>query len=135
MRVLFVTFPWKTHFFLSVPLAWALQTAGHEVRVASEPALTDTITGAGLTAVEVGSPQTVQERGAATQDKDVPARKSPEGTVDSLYEIGGERERISWDHLTWLDDFVFVPRVKFINDGMVEDLVAYCRSWEPDLIL
>lgn len=55
MRVLLVSFPWKTHFFSLVPLGWALQAAGHEVRVASEPYLLDTITGTGLTAVGVGA--------------------------------------------------------------------------------
>lgn len=37
-----------------VPLAWALRTAGHEVRVAARPPLTDSITRAGLTAVPIG---------------------------------------------------------------------------------
>ena len=50
MRVLIVTFPWKTHLFHLVPLAWSLRTAGHEVRVATEPDLLGAVTGAGLTA-------------------------------------------------------------------------------------
>ncbi|MES4904970.1 MULTISPECIES: nucleotide disphospho-sugar-binding domain-containing protein [unclassified Streptomyces] len=53
MRVLFVTFPGRSHFQLNVPLAWALRTAGHEVHVASAPEFADVVTGAGLAAVAV----------------------------------------------------------------------------------
>jgi glycosyltransferase (activator-dependent family) len=136
VRVLFVTFPWKTHFFNLVPLAWALQTAGHEVRVASEPPLTDTITGAGLTAIQVGSPQTMQERGRSAKKEAIPVKRKPSGSDACLYHVGADRtERLSWELLAWLDDHALVPRAKFVNDGMIEDLVAYCRSWRPDLVL
>ncbi|MGW7578886.1 hypothetical protein [Streptomyces sp. NPDC054765] len=54
MRVLFVTLAASPHFFVQVPLAWALRAAGHEVRVASQPDLMDTITAAGLPATPVG---------------------------------------------------------------------------------
>src|ERR1017187_1851466 len=39
-----------------VPVAWALRAAGHEVRVASQPDLTEVITGAGRPGVPVGQP-------------------------------------------------------------------------------
>ncbi|GAA2100718.1 DUF1205 domain-containing protein [Streptomyces albiaxialis] len=135
MRVLFVTFPWKTHLFNFVPLAWALQTAGHEVRTASEPAITAAITQAGLTAVEVGSSETLQERGERIPAEEQPLRQPPPGPVDSLYTIGDRRERIAWEDLAWLDRNVVTPRTSFVNDTMVDDLVAYCRSWKPDLVL
>ncbi len=54
MRVLFVTLAASPHFFVQAPLAWALRAAGHEVRVASQPDLMDTITAAGLPATPVG---------------------------------------------------------------------------------
>ena len=54
MRVLFTVNPEKAHYFAMVPLAWALRTAGHEVRVASQPRFADEITQSGLTAVPVG---------------------------------------------------------------------------------
>ncbi|MEU5980539.1 activator-dependent family glycosyltransferase [Streptomyces sp. NPDC047315] len=135
MRVLFVTFPWKTHLYNFVPLAWALQTAGHEVRVASEPPLADAITRAGLTAVTVGSPLTPQERGRTAEEGTVPAKQGPPGPVDSLFEIGAGRRKIGWPELRWLDENVVVPRLQFINDTMVDDLVTHCRSWQPDLVL
>lgn len=140
MRVLCVTFPWKTHLYPLVPLAWALQTAGHEVAVASEPQLADAITGAGLVAVSVGSAEPIEQRIWKARDKgDIPAGEvTPPFSLDSLYDVGENqhlRERLSWDKLTWLHDNVVVPRTKFLNDGMIEDLVDYCRSWKPDLVL
>lgn len=50
MRALFVTSD-ATHLHAMVPTAWALRAAGHEVRVAGPPALVETITWTGLTAV------------------------------------------------------------------------------------
>src|SRR5256885_12296874 len=56
MKVLFTTWAWPSHFFPMVPLAWALRSAGHEVRIASGPELERTIRDAGLPAVAVGGP-------------------------------------------------------------------------------
>ncbi|CAM3523903.1 nucleotide disphospho-sugar-binding domain-containing protein [Kibdelosporangium persicum] len=60
MRVLFVTPPKKKAFYAMAPLAGALRTAGHEVRIAAHPAFTRTISSAGLTALPLGDrdPQT-----------------------------------------------------------------------------
>ncbi|MBQ0868624.1 activator-dependent family glycosyltransferase [Streptomyces sp. RK75] len=138
MRVLFVTFAWKTHFYPMVPLAWALQAAGHEVRVASEPELLDTVTEAGLTAVSVGPEETLEQRIRRTQEEgDLPKGPIvPPFSTESLYEIGGgNREGLPWEDITWLFDNVVVPRTRLLNDGMVDDLVAFSRAWQPDLVL
>nr|WP_181726596.1 hypothetical protein [Micromonospora provocatoris] len=48
------TWGWRSHFYSLVPLGWALQAAGHEVRVASHPSMAATISTAGLAAVPLG---------------------------------------------------------------------------------
>ena len=53
MRVLFTTSNWAGHWFCLVPLGWALQAAGHEVRVTCAPAQAAAIGQAGLTPVPV----------------------------------------------------------------------------------
>jgi glycosyltransferase (activator-dependent family) len=130
--------PWKTHLFNFVPLAWALRTAGHQVHVASEPDMTDAITGAGLTAVPVGSGATMGERvrsawreGALTTPEDAP----PPGEPAGLYAMGGGREPLDWPELTRIYDTLVVPRAELANDTLVDDLVEYCRSWRPDLVV
>ena len=55
LRILMSTWGWRSHFYGLVPLGWALQAAGHEVRVASHPALVPAITAAGLAAVPLGA--------------------------------------------------------------------------------
>ena len=54
MRVLFTTWAWPSHLYALVPLAWALRAAGHEVLVASQPALLGEIARTGLPSVTVG---------------------------------------------------------------------------------
>ena len=134
MRVLIVTFPHKTHLFNVVPLAWSLHTAGHEVRVASEPDLLDTVTGAGLTAVSVGSGITAAERmRRALRDGSLPPRGGAEPAA--LFDLGPDRERLSWPELTGLYDFFVVPQAKVFNEAIMDDLVGFCREWQPDLVL
>ncbi|RQX22278.1 hypothetical protein DLJ57_25730, partial [Micromonospora chalcea] len=49
------TWGWRSHFYSLVPLGWALQAAGHEVRVASHPSMVAAISSAGLAAVPLGA--------------------------------------------------------------------------------
>ncbi|MFI6346431.1 nucleotide disphospho-sugar-binding domain-containing protein [Streptomyces sp. NPDC050560] len=53
MRVLFTVSTWGGHYYCMVPLGWALQAAGHEVRVACPPGQAATVSGAGLVPVPV----------------------------------------------------------------------------------
>ncbi|MBV9163997.1 MAG: DUF1205 domain-containing protein [Pseudonocardiales bacterium] len=45
---------WPSHYYPMVPLGWALLAAGHEVLVASQPALAGTIAASGLPGTSVG---------------------------------------------------------------------------------
>ena len=58
MRVLFVPHANKAHLHIMTPLAWALRTAGHDVRVASQPEIADAIIASGFVPVEVGRTRT-----------------------------------------------------------------------------
>ncbi|UFQ18669.1 MULTISPECIES: activator-dependent family glycosyltransferase [Streptomyces] len=136
MRVLFVTFPWRTHFQALVPLAWAVQTAGHEVRVASGPELTGTITRSGLTAVPVGSDEPVFEKLERSQAELYQKLVAEVGERDDiLVDLSENREEeLTWERLLW--GFRFLTETfKAMNDAMVEELVEYCRWWQPDLVL
>ena len=139
MRVLFVTYSERTHFLAMVPLAWALRTAGHEVRVATQPALVDTVVRAGLTAVAVGSDHAMD---GVTRRFLAPgfARRHPD-----LY------AKVRWGRLPPFDlpddpaartgpllaaaqDEV-VPGYRMANEPMLADTVTLARSWRPDLVL
>jgi glycosyltransferase (activator-dependent family) len=129
MRVLFVTYAEKTHFFTMIPLAWALQTAGHEVRVASQVELAETITGAGLAAVPVGFSdfhRMVKEAGDTEIQLTDPAHDLAET----------DREKMTWDFMLG-SSTVRVPQYFMIanNRSMLTELVAYAKHWKPDLIV
>jgi hypothetical protein len=58
MRVLMTCYPANVHLYPIAPIAWALQSAGHEVRIATHlhPGFTDPLTRTGLIPVSLGNP-------------------------------------------------------------------------------
>lgn len=129
MRILLTSFAHRTHFQGLVPLAWALQAAGHDVRVASQPELTDAIVHAGLTAVPLGADHRlfdITPEGAAlvhryTTDLDF-SRRGPElGSWEFL--LGLETATARWVY----------PVVN--NESFVAELVDFAGDWRPDLVL
>ncbi|MEU5884574.1 activator-dependent family glycosyltransferase [Spirillospora sp. NPDC047279] len=129
MRVLITSFAMDAHLNGSIPLAWALRTAGHEVRVASQPAATASITRAGLTAVPVGDDHrldmTVRHAG--------PGMFATHADPDFLE---NRPERLSLDFMRVSDTILtsmFYGQLN--NDSMVDDLVEYARFWRPDLVV
>ncbi|WNM31351.1 activator-dependent family glycosyltransferase [Streptomyces sp. Li-HN-5-11] len=129
MRVLMTSFAMDAHFAGSVPLAWALRAAGHEVQVASQPALTGTITAAGLTAVPVG----------VDHDHDAVLREAGP-SIFALHQnkdyLENNHERLEPDFLTGhitVMTALFYSRIN--SDSMIDDLVEYARYWQPDLVV
>ncbi|MGQ0842063.1 activator-dependent family glycosyltransferase [Actinokineospora sp.] len=133
MRVLFVTCLNKSQMYLMAPLAWALRTAGHQVRVASQPDLVDDIAGLGLTPAPVGAlmarlkdelAEAEPEEEAVVADADPTNRTKP---VQSAY---------GWDDPA--SEFVDMATDFFpilTTDSFLDDLVAYARAWQPDLVI
>jgi glycosyltransferase (activator-dependent family) len=131
VRVLFVTYPEKIMFLGMVPLAWALRNAGHEVRVASQPELSDVITTAGLTAVPVGRDHGLYRVLGIQPEKLAAARvgfPKPYDVVDV------PRKRI-WTYLNKGYEFAVTWWHKMENVPMITPLVKFARQWQPDLVL
>lgn len=132
MRVLCVTLAERSMYESMVPLAWALRTAGHDVRVASHPELTDHVTSSGLSAVPVGRDHFLWKlvrrserlRDAVRQDQFPPfdAGDAPTGELTLEHLQAGYENVVPW---------TFRP----VNEALVDDLVAFCRTWQPDLVL
>lgn len=123
----------KSQFLSLVPMAWALRTAGHEVRVASQPKLTETVIAAGLTAVPLGDDHTLQE-GVAFSHNDYKkiTLKDPR-----LHVFGGLDPPVAG----WADERALHERLVgsyfsvINNDSFVDALVSFARHWRPDLII
>ncbi|MFJ9946690.1 activator-dependent family glycosyltransferase [Kitasatospora sp. NPDC091207] len=133
MRVLFTVMPAAAHLQPVVPLAWALQSAGHDVCVASHPNMADLITAAGLTAVSVGQVDDLGAlmRGAADDQvlESITAslRADPEDlnirNAFRYYQLAA----FSLYYPTRPRDHGYRP--------MVDDLITFARAWRPDLVL
>nr|WP_225953395.1 nucleotide disphospho-sugar-binding domain-containing protein [Kibdelosporangium phytohabitans] len=116
---MFTTWGWASHYYPLVPLGWACRAAGHEVRVASQPALIDTIVQSGLPAVRVG--------------KDVDFSALFGRTMGPLVAIPEDKEA----QRKRVEALKVVPFRMFaeVASHMAGDLIEYCRSWKPDVIV
>ncbi|MFC5183720.1 nucleotide disphospho-sugar-binding domain-containing protein [Actinomadura harenae] len=132
MRVLFTVSSWRGHYFCMVPLGWALQAAGHDVRFACPPDQTASIDGAGLVAVPV----------LDSVDWLVMARLS-----NYLEIVRGNREGLPLHPYTGrrvrrLDEFDPLPEALAFRERTQEAIrrsydaaVDYARRWRPDLVI
>ncbi|GAA1306623.1 DUF1205 domain-containing protein [Streptomyces sanglieri] len=139
MRVLFVTLAASPHFHVQVPLAWALRTAGHEVRVASQPDLMDTINAAGLPATPVG-PRLAQDESVEElrrrQEKAAERLAEPPDAQELMRMAEDRPELLTPDFLDGL--FTVMTSAIFQNfsaEETVDDLVGLARRWRPDLVV
>ncbi|ALG15214.1 nucleotide disphospho-sugar-binding domain-containing protein [Kibdelosporangium phytohabitans] len=119
MRVVFVAWAWPTHLFPMVPFAWGLRSLGHEVRVASQPALADAIPRTGLPGVSVG--QDLDFLGALRHIAANPAsRPAQQENAQQQAPQGPPRA---------------VRMFAEMAETMTEDLIAFGRRWRPDAIV
>lgn len=131
MRVLFTPYPSRAHLLPTVPLAWAFQSAGHEVRVASHSTFADTIAAAGLTPVPLGEPEVDEAR----MRDDAQQPRHPDDVLRFADVLGlstAEREH-------WINFYQYFlnPIADYVRVDLPDaaDLVEFSRSWQPDLVL
>lgn len=119
MRILISTWGWRSHFYCLVPLGWALRSAGHEVLVASHPSMAGVIADAGLVAVPLG------------EDVDfADAFTGRIGKVGRLDQVGQDGQDGHVEPAITADGGVVR-----LADAMLDDLVAFGRSYRPDLLV
>jgi glycosyltransferase (activator-dependent family) len=131
MRILFTVIPERTTFLHTVPLAWALRAAGHEVVVASAPSFAGTITQAGLTAVPVGRDASIWRVDGLEPEK---LEQSRDGLPTPWNVV------VDPAAVTWLDQlyghFNAVEHGhKPENFPIVAGVVEFGRHWQPDLVI
>jgi UDP:flavonoid glycosyltransferase YjiC (YdhE family) len=131
MRVVFTVYPSLAHLYPIVPCAWALQSAGHEVRIASHGRFADSIAAVGLTPVRLGDADSHEAR---TRDD----AKPPADPEDVLRYA----EVMSLDHTAREHWIIFYQVLLCSASDYVRldlpqagDLVDFSRVWRPDLVL
>lgn len=143
MRVLFASYSERLQsvFQTCVPMAWALRTAGHEVRIASQPELTEFINRAGLSAVPVGRDHNlwrIQERllnGLAERHPEIYEQRVRSGRMPPFDLADEPVADTTWDQLVSGYRWTVSSWYQTVNQPMLAELVRFCRSWRPDLVI
>ncbi|MFJ7212996.1 activator-dependent family glycosyltransferase [Amycolatopsis sp. NPDC098790] len=132
MKVLFTTLAANAHLYNLVPVAHALRAAGHDVRIAAQPDLTDAIVHTGLPAVPVGP--ALDLAGLSRKAQERPASKTVFGSEFDVTET--RPERLTLDYVrgvftTWCS----YGLERLAQDAVLDDVVGFARSWRPDLVV
>ncbi|MFD1657801.1 activator-dependent family glycosyltransferase [Streptomyces caeni] len=136
MRVLFTIFPATAHLYPVVPLAWALQSAGHEVVVASpegvvDPKVIANITAAGLTAVSLGGKEELTASLAS-----LIAGAGPNRPTLALDPDDENAWRTARAVLAGMFNAYYPPAsAEGGRRPVLDTLVEFAREWRPDLVL
>lgn len=131
MRILLTTYQEKTFFYHLVPLAWALRTAGHEVRVATQPRFAEVVTQAGLTAVPVGHDRDFWRITSSRPDRLAAVRVG----IMAPYDAFDDPDKATWAYLrAGMADAVWGWH-RTSNFPMLAGLVEFAVEWQPDLVL
>ncbi|MEA5366926.1 DUF1205 domain-containing protein [Amycolatopsis sp., V23-08] len=131
MRVLFACYPAHAHLLPLVTTAWGLQSAGHDVRVASFHGLSQTISAAGLIPVPLGDPDAIEAR--FLEDAGLPSGTDEIDRYARALAIE-PHERDAWDVFF---QYMLLPCGDYLREDRQEaaDLVAFARTWQPDLVI
>ncbi|MEO8288102.1 MAG: glycosyltransferase [Chloroflexota bacterium] len=111
MRVLFTSQPGFGHWHPLVPVAQALEEAGHEVAFATLPKFSSTIAAGGFRAFPAGADETAEE---------LKERKAKQVSLEQF-----EQARFMWT------DVFAGTRA----ESSMPDLMAIAQEWQPDLIV
>ncbi|MFI1733603.1 activator-dependent family glycosyltransferase [Streptomyces acidicola] len=136
MRVLFTVFPTSAHLYPAIPLAWALQAAGHEVVVASpegvvDPKVITNITSAGLTAVSLGGKEELTASLAP-----LIAGAGPDRPTLALDPDDENAWRTARAVLGGMFNAYYPPAsAEGGRRPILDNLVEFAREWRPDLVL
>lgn len=127
MRVLFIPLAAPSHYYPMAPLAWAFRTANHEVRVAGQPPVIDSIVRSGMIAVPVGGSGNLLS--------------SLERSEKEFHRRTGKRladfREFSEMPPKALQAYIDIRRAAHIEsaEAMAKDIIAFTEFWHPDLII
>jgi UDP:flavonoid glycosyltransferase YjiC (YdhE family) len=128
VRVLFTPLAWRTHYYPMVVLAWAARAAGHEVRVAAQPAIAPAIAETGMTPVTVGAGYDLMAGVAEVEERtrEMQRGRPPMG-IDELRQLPPEV-------IARVRAFRLAPHIEAAR-AIAPDLLAFADEWRPDVIV
>jgi UDP:flavonoid glycosyltransferase YjiC (YdhE family) len=134
VRVLFTVSSWPTHYAAMVPIGWAMQAVGHDVRVLCAPSQAEPVCRAGLTAVPVLGGMSVAVRNRLQYYQEA---------VDGIWPYPWlPLHPMTGEPLASLEDFDLKdyrrrtqPEFNRQAARSFDAAVDYGRRWRPDLVL
>jgi UDP:flavonoid glycosyltransferase YjiC (YdhE family) len=134
MRVVVTSLAERTHLLPTVPVAWALRAAGHDVILAVPPRLVTAASQTGLHVVQVGRDHRVY-RTLERLDRLEGGEPGGRHRQASMGLSPAAIATMSWGE--WTEFFRHNVGLwwRLMNDPMMGDLVRLCRSWRPHLVL
>ncbi len=133
MRVLFTTSNWAGHYYCMIPLGWALQAAGHEVRVACLPGQADAISGAGLVPVPLMDGPDMMYTARLALYARVAGGEIELPTLP-LNPLTGERVRSLGEFDVAAAQAQFLPEYNRAVRRSWDRTREFARTWRPDLV-
>jgi UDP:flavonoid glycosyltransferase YjiC (YdhE family) len=134
---MFTTTSWRGLYYCMIPLGWALQAAGHQVRVTCAPSQAPLISGAGLTAVPVTEDLDLMRRERLARY--IAARETVlqagGATAGLLHPVTGEPVASYDDYDPATEDTGFAEEYAERLDRGHDAVVGYARELRPDLVV
>lgn len=134
MRVMFTVSNWKAHYYCMVPLGWALQAAGHEVRMVCPPAQAEAISRSGLLPVPVLDYMDLNFFARVLLYGQILQGEAP-ATPLPLHPVTSEP-------VEKIEDIDFQPMAeKALGDYVAcmgrsyDSAVTFAEQWQPDLVI
>lgn len=133
MRVLLTCYPANVHLYPIAPIAWALQSAGHEVRIGTHlhAGFADQLTRTGLIPVSLGNPDDPEP--ILREDARMSAMPEEVDAYAKLMDLTPDER----EHWICFYQYLINPISMYLRPDLpyADDLVAFARSWKPDLVL
>ncbi len=128
--MLFTVSSWPTHYSAMVPLGWALQAAGHELRVLCAPSQTAAVAGAGLPPVPLPGGMEVAVHNRLSYVREALAGQWPYPWTP-LHPVTGAP-------MSTLDDYdaaAYAAGFAEASAAAHDAAVGFARQWRPDLVV
>ncbi|TDP92866.1 nucleotide disphospho-sugar-binding domain-containing protein [Labedaea rhizosphaerae] len=134
MRVLFTVSAWPTHYASMIPMGWALQAMGHEVRVLCPPSQAAQLTGAGLIPVPVPAGMDVVTRNCLQYYQEA---------VTGIFPFPWlPLHPVTREPMTSLADFDVEDYRRTVEPELARETgrgcdaaVGFARRWRPDVVV
>jgi UDP:flavonoid glycosyltransferase YjiC (YdhE family) len=135
VKVLFVVSDYPGHYFPMVPLGWALQAAGHEVRIVCGPAQVDTASRTGLPALARGTDVDTVVQARIGYHLEARAGLANHPGLPPLHPLtGAEMARL--EDFDWAGyEPEFVAQQAIHGRDRTRGIAGYAKQWQPDLVL